>query len=256
VPPPPAVAVDLDGVLWRASLPIPGSAAAVRRLQDAGVDVVFVTNNAGPTVAEHEAKLAAFGIDATGAVVTSPMAAATLLRPGERVLCAGGPGVAEAVVGAGGVPLTYEEADGAAVDAVVVGYHREFDYERMRIASAAVRAGARFIATNDDSTYPTETGVIPGNGAIVAGVATAAGVPPLIAGKPHRPIADVVLARCGPAGLMVGDRVDTDGLFAATLGWDFGLVLTGVVTRADLPVEPAPDVLADDLAVLVAELLA
>ena len=70
MPPPPAVAVDLDGVIWRASAPIPGSAAAVRRLQDAGIDVVFVTNNAGPTVADHEAKLARFDVDADGAVVT------------------------------------------------------------------------------------------------------------------------------------------------------------------------------------------
>jgi glycerol 3-phosphatase-2 len=255
---PPAVAVDLDGVIWRGTSPIAGSAEAIARLRAAGVEVVFVTNNAGPVLVEHEEKLAEYGIEAEGAVVSSPMGAATLLHAGERVLAAGGPGVTEAIVGAGATPVTYEELDAAGaptVEAVVVGYHREFDYDRMRIASTAVRAGARFIATNDDSTYPMEGGVIPGNGAIVAGIATAAGVAPIVAGKPYEPLAVVVRDRCGPTGMMIGDRMDTDGLFATTLGWDFGLVLSGVVTAADLPVTPTPALIADDLAALVAQLL-
>jgi ribonucleotide monophosphatase NagD (HAD superfamily) len=70
--PPPAVAIDLDGVIWRSTEPIPGSADAVGRLRDAGVPLVFVTNNAGPTIAEQEAKLAGFGIQASGAVLSSP----------------------------------------------------------------------------------------------------------------------------------------------------------------------------------------
>lgn len=259
MPPPPAVAVDLDGVVWRADAPIPGAAEALAELRAAGVEVVFVTNNAGPTLAEHEAKLAAFGIEATGAVVASPQAAATLLAAGERVLVAGGPGVREAVEAAGAVPVSYDEAGepGAApVDAVVVGFHQDFDYRRMHLASSAVRAGARFVATNDDTTYPTERGLVPGNGAIVAGIAAAAGVRPTVAGKPNPPIAEVVRARCGPEGLVVGDRADTDGRFAAALGWRFGLVLSGVTAAADLPVEPVPDLVAVDLPALVGELLA
>jgi HAD superfamily hydrolase (TIGR01450 family) len=256
---PPAVAIDLDGVVWRADAPIPGAAEAVARLTAAGVEVVFVTNNAGPTLAEHEAKLAGFGIEAGGAVIASPQAAAALLAAGERVLVAGGPGVAEAVLAAGAVPVSYDEADGPGappVDAVVVGFHQDFDYRRMRIASGAVRAGARFVATNDDSTYPTELGLVPGNGAIVAGIAAAAGVRPTVAGKPHPPIAEVVRSRCGPAGLVVGDRPDTDGRFAVAMGWRFGLVLSGVTGAADLPVAPSPDVVAVDLAALVDQLLA
>jgi HAD superfamily hydrolase (TIGR01450 family) len=254
---PPAVAIDLDGVVWRADVPIPGAAEAVGRLRDAGVEVVYVTNNANPAVAEHEAKLASFGIDATGAVLSSPMAAASLLLAGERVLCAGGPGVVEAVRGAGAEPVSYDEADDGAppVDVVVVGFHQDFDYRKLRIASGAVREGARFIATNDDTTYPTATGLVPGNGAIVAGIAAAAGVRPTIAGKPHPPIADVVRARCGPVGLVVGDRADTDGRFAVAMGWRFGLVLSGVTAAADLPVDPPPDLVAVDLGALVEQLL-
>ena len=54
---------------------------------------------------------------------------------------------------------------------------------------------------------------------------------------------------------MVGDRPDTDGQFALTLGWRFALVLTGVTSQADLPVEPQPDLVADSLHVLVSEAL-
>jgi HAD superfamily hydrolase (TIGR01450 family) len=254
---PPVVAIDLDGVIWRASAPIPGSAEAVARLQAAVPVVVFVTNNAYPDLAGHEAKLASMGIAAAGAVISSPAAAASLLGPGERVLVAGGAGVAEAVRAVGAVPVDYKElAAGAdAVDAVVAGFHQGFDYERMRIASDAVRGGARFIATNDDPTYVTEHGLVPGNGALIASVAVASGVEPTIAGKPHPPIVELVRRRFGDRGLVVGDRPDTDGGFAEALGWDFGLVLSGITSVADLPVVPEPVAVADDLAALVEALL-
>ena len=256
MPLPAAVALDLDGVVWRADVAIPGAAEAVGRLRDAAVEVVFVTNNAGPTVAEQEAKLAAFGVDAAGAVLSSPMAAAGLLEPGSAVLVAGGPGVVEAVVGARCVPRSYDEVDaGMEVDAVVVGFHQDFDWQRMRIASAAVRRGARFVATNTDATYPAAEGLVPGNGSIVAGIATAAGVDPVVAGKPHGPMARLLVGRCGAGGVVVGDRADTDGALAAACGWRFGLVLSGVTSAADLPTDPPADLVAGDLAALVGDLL-
>ena len=137
---------------------------------------------------------------------------------------------------------------------VVVGFHRDFDYGRLQAASAAVRGGARLLATNDDATYPTPEGLIPGGGAILAAVKTASGVEAEVAGKPYRPMADLLRARIGPKGVMVGDRPDTDGRFAVTLGYRFALVLTGVT--AALPVEPEPDLVAADLATLVDEELA
>ncbi|MEZ5168170.1 MAG: HAD hydrolase-like protein [Acidimicrobiales bacterium] len=76
-----------------------------------------------------------------------------------------------------------------------------------------------------------------------------------MAGKPHRPIAAFVRERLGPTGVMVGDRPETDGRFAAALGYDFGLVLTGVVSAQDLPVEPEPAVIAADLGALVDRVL-
>jgi 4-nitrophenyl phosphatase len=243
--------LDLDGVIWLAARPIAGAAEAVARLRAAGERVAFVTNNSNAPVAEVEAKLAAFGIPAAGDVVTSAQAAARLLEPGDRVLVCGGPGVREALAERGAVPVD----DEAEADAVVVGFHRDFDYEQMRRATAAVRAGARLLATNDDATYPTPEGLIPGNGAILAGIVVAAGrQPDSVAGKPYAPMADLIRDRYGPSGWVVGDRPDTDGRFARALGYGFGLVLSGVTTEADLPVTPEPDRVATDLATLVEEL--
>ena len=238
--------LDLDGVLWLADQPIDGATEAVARLRSAGRRVLFATNNSAVPLADQEAKLDRMGIPARGDVVTSAMAAAQLVEPDERVLVCGGPGVVEAVATRGATPVR----DGHA-DAVIVGFHRDFDYERMRIAVRAIQRGARLIATNDDATYPTPDGPIPGGGAIVAAIAYAAGVDPLIAGKPHRPMADLVRAVGGPTGTMVGDRPETDGAFAVALGYRFALVLTGVTGPGDLPVTPAPDVVSRSLATLV-----
>ncbi|MEA3020489.1 MAG: hypothetical protein QOI47_2013, partial [Actinomycetota bacterium] len=236
--------LDLDGVIWLSGEPIPGSAGAVAALRAAGERVCFVTNNSSAVLADQEAKLASFGIPAAGDVLSSATAAALLLEPGQTALVCAGPGVNEALERRG----VHAVREGRA-DAVVVGFHRDFDYERLRIAHAAIVGGARLIGTNDDATYPTPDGPIPGGGSILAAVATAAGVAPVVAGKPYAPMAGLVRALAGDGPhVMVGDRPSTDGLFAVTLGATFGLVLSGVTTREDLPVTPPPTWVSDDLA--------
>jgi 4-nitrophenyl phosphatase len=242
-------ALDLDGVVWLAEDPIPGAREAVARLRATGEPVVFVTNNSSQPVGVVEAKLVRHGIPAVGDVITSAMAAAALVHAGERVLVCAGPGVDEAVRSRGATPVVDGDAD-----AVMVGFHRDFDYERLRIAATAVRHGARLLATNDDATYPTPAGPIPGGGAILAAVVTATGVAPVVAGKPHAPMADLVRTRLGDDGVMVGDRPDTDGRFARVLGYRFALVHSGV-TPAHEVVDPVPDLVAADLGALVDQLL-
>lgn len=245
--------IDLDGVVWLGREPIPGSADAVARLQDAGQQVVFVTNNAEARVADQEAKLAEAGIIAKGAVLTSAMAAASMLEPGTTALACAGPGVVEALEDRG---ITVRPE--GPVDAVVVGFHHDFDYARLRAAHRAVWQGARLVGTNADPTYPTPDGPIPGAGSILAAVATAAGVEPVVAGKPFPPMAALIREVAGDVPhLVVGDRPTTDGLLAVELGARFGLVLSGVTKAADLEgQELAPDRIADDLATLVAAELA
>jgi 4-nitrophenyl phosphatase len=242
--------LDLDGVLWLGEQPIPGSAEAVDRLRRRGERVLLVSNNSSARVEEYLAKLASVGIPTgTDDLVTSAQAAAMLLEPGERALVCGGAGVQEALEARGVTTVK----DGPA-DAVVVGWHRDFDYEGLTAAATAVLDGARLIGTNDDPTYPTPEGLIPGGGAILAAVATASGVEPVIAGKPHTPMADLVRARLGgdlDGSAMVGDRPSTDGLLAVALGVEFDLVLSGVTKEKDLPVEPQPGRVAENLAALV-----
>jgi HAD superfamily hydrolase (TIGR01450 family) len=243
------LALDLDGVLWLAGVPIAGAAAAVARLRAGGEDIVFCTNNSNQTVADVEAKLAGQGIPPDGAVITSAMAAATLLESGERVLVCGGAGVVESIEGRGAIPVR----DGPA-EAVVVGLDLAFDYDRLRAAATAVLGGARLIATNDDATYPTPAGPIPGGGAIVAAVERATGVRATVAGKPHQPMVGLVRDRLGADGTMVGDRPETDGLFAVALGYRFALVLSGVTASAS-GVTPVPQLVGSDLAELADRLV-
>lgn len=244
---------DLDGVVWLAHRPIPGSVAAVARLRAAGHRVLFVTNNSSATVEDQEAALAAIGIPAIGDVLTSAHAAARLVQPGERVLVCGGEGVVQALVARGAEVLSAADAASARqpVDAVVVGWHRTFDYDALTRAAQAVYGGARLIGTNDDATYPTPDGPIPGGGSILAAVATAAGLQPTIAGKPHEPMAELVRSVVGEVAaveaVMVGDRPSTDGLFARTLGCRYAHVHSGV-TPMGADIDPAPDLAVPDLA--------
>jgi len=248
---PRAVVCDLDGVIWLAHVPIPGSVDAVARLRSAGCRVVFVTNNSGACLADQESALAAIGIPASGDVVTSGIAAAALVEPGERVLICAGPGAAEAVEARGAVAIPGDDAGAIDIDVVMVGFHREFDYERMRIASTAVRRGARLLGTNDDATYPAPDGQIPGGGAILASVAVAGGATAVVAGKPYAPMAtavELLLDGLTPTEtLVVGDRLDTDGRFADAVGCPFALVRSGV-TPPGMPVSMPVAIDAPDLA--------
>jgi len=257
----PVVCLDLDGVVWRGDEPVPGSAGAVRDLRAAGLVVGFMSNNSSMPVADVVAKLARCGVDAGPEhVLTSALAAADLLADGlaagSRVLVCAGPGVVESLTAAGFEPVREPPAA-----AVVVGFHRDFDFDGLERASRAIREGARFVATNLDATYPISGGLLPGAGSLVAAVATASGRTPEVAGKPAAAAAAMVHHRLGPDGVMVGDRPTTDGDFAARLGWPFALVLSGVCSPAPGPGEeplpdPAPPYLGDDLAALVPALVA
>jgi len=249
----PVVCCDLDGVIWRGNDPIPGSAQAVDQLRDRGLRVGFLSNNSSLPVGQVVAKLAKCGVHAdAGEVLTSALAAAALLAsdlaPGSAVLTCAGPGVTEALEAVGLRPVDQPPAA-----AVVVGFHRDFDFDELDRASRTVRDGARFVATNLDATYPIPGGLLPGAGSIVAAIATAAGATPEVAGKPSRPMADLVRERLGTRGVVVGDRPSTDGAMADVLGWPFALVLSGVTNRVAPPggesiPDPPPRFVGDNLA--------
>ncbi|MGH8982287.1 MAG: HAD-IIA family hydrolase [Acidimicrobiia bacterium] len=257
----PVVCCDLDGVIWRGEEPIAGSAEAVATLRDAGFRVGFVSNNSNQPVDEVVEKLSSAGVPASpDDVITSALAAAALLaaslEPGAPVLACAGPGVVEALTEVG-----LRVVDRPPAKAVVVGFHRGFDFDELDRASTAVRDGARFVATNLDATYPMPGGMLPGSGAITAAVATASGRTPEVAGKPEAPTVALVRERLGASGVVVGDRPSSDGALAAALGWPFALVLSGVTGRTAPPggeavPDPEPPFVADDLAALAPLLVA
>lgn len=245
--------LDCDGVIWLGDTPVPGAAEAVEGIRAAGERVVFLTNNSWPRREEHVAKLEKMGIAAEREdVVTSSMAAASLVAPGERVLVIGGPGLHEELAARGADLVEPGGGDPSSVAAVVVGMDVAFDYARLAAATTALReGGARLVATNEDATFPTAHGLLPGAGSIVAAIATAGGGQPVVAGKPHDAVARLMRERVPDISIMVGDRPSTDGRFARLLGVDFGLVLTGVTRPDHGPLDPAPDTEADDLLALV-----
>ncbi len=250
---------DLDGVVYRGLEPIAGSPTTIEALITEGESVTFVTNNSWSPRSVVEDKLGGMGISAEGRVYTSASAAGDLLTPGERVVVLGGPGIVEAVNEADCVvvnPDVESVTDGVPPDVVIAGLDKTLSYERLCGAAVAIRNGARFIATNEDVTYPAAGGLLlPGAGSLIAALVAATGQTPVFAGKPCSPAVNGLRRRLNGPGIMIGDRPNTDGMFARALGFEFGLVLSGVTEEADLPVDPEPDYIGADVAELVSRRL-
>ena len=232
-----AVIADMDGVLWRGSQPLPGLVAFFACLREGRLDFRLATNNSSNTPGDYVRKLAgmgAHGIDAKQ-IITSGTATASWLRerypPGTKLHVLGGDGLKRILEGAG-----FALVDEAA-EAVVCGIDFALTYDKAKRASLLIRGGARFIGTNPDPSFPSPEGLVPGAGSILALIAAAAGVEPVIIGKPERGMFDVALAQLGTRAaetLMIGDRIGTDIQGAAALGIKTALVMTGVETEASL----------------------
>lgn len=251
-----ALLLDLDGVVYLDDQPVAGAPQALRGARAAGIGVTFVTNNAAHTPTDVVDRLTGLGIEASlDEIVTSSMAAADLLAaelsPGTSVLVVGGQGLWAAVEAVGLTPT--RSADHA--KAVVQGWGPEVAWADLAEAAVALRAGARWIATNLDRTLPSPRGPLPGSGSLIAAVRTATGRDPdLVAGKPYPPLFEAARRHTsGEKPLMVGDRLDTDIAGAATAGIPTLLVLTGVSGAADLLAAPSaqrPTYLGRDLGAL------
>lgn len=253
-----ALLFDLDGVVYVGPHAVAHAVEAIESARGAGVDCVFITNNAArmpDAVAHHLTEL---GIPARPEdVVTSPQAAVTVLADfvpeGSRILVIGGSGIADELRARGYVPVTSLEDDPVAV---LQGFSPDLGWRDLAEATFAVRSGLPWIATNPDRTFPTPRGPAPGNGALVGLVAEAAGrMPDAVAGKPEPPLMHEALARCGASRpLMVGDRLDTDIAAGERVGIPSLLVLTGVTTpEGVLHARPGerPEYVGNDLRVLL-----
>jgi 4-nitrophenyl phosphatase len=257
VPPAPAgnVVCDLDGVVYLSETPIPGAGAALTEIDRRGYRLVFATNAAIRTPEQVAAHITtASGYPARpGQVVTSATAVAEILGAGdEPVLVVGESGLAATIEGAG-FALT---EDPEAARTVVVGLDRRLTYDRLRLATRALLRGARFVASNEDPTYPTESGLWPGAGAIVAALEAATGRAAEVVGKPHGPMRAAIRRALGSGPTWgVGDRAETDLAMARQEGWVAVLVLSGVVSdAAEVPPGLRPDLVLSSIAELPAHL--
>jgi 4-nitrophenyl phosphatase len=233
---------DLDGVVYLDSTAVPGAGDALVGLRDAGHQILFATNNsarAAETVAGNIERRTGFVPD-SGSVITSGLAAANLLSETEEVCLLLGSEELGSTLSQAGIELTTDPSRAAAV---VVGLDLQLSYERLTRAVVAIQGGARFIATNDDPTYPMPNARYPGAGSIVAAVERATGKTPIVCGKPNAPMRRLVERRIEHSDVwMVGDRPDTDLALAAEAGWGKILVLSGVTDHDHtLPRSLQPD---------------
>jgi HAD superfamily hydrolase (TIGR01450 family) len=241
------VVLDLDGVVYLGDQVVPAAPGALDQVRGLGVRIAFVTNNSYRPPDLVVERLNRLGVKAAaGEVLTSAQATVRLLGgrdglEGVRVMVLGGPGLRQALEGAGARLI-----DGPAwpdAEVVTVGFDPDLTYAKVRDATLAIRAGARFVGSNPDTTLPTPDGFWPGAGATLALLRASTGVEPEVAGKPERALLEEAAAAIGAGPyLMVGDRVDTDLDGAHRLGWSTSLVLSGVTRLTDLPdLVTAPD---------------
>lgn len=222
----------MDGVLWKGTTPLPGLHEFFATLRATGRRFVLATNNATRTPDQYVSRFTDYGIEISDIeILTSAIATAHLIarenNSNLRVYPIGEHGLLAALAAE-----NIEAAD-EDVDAVVVGLDRQLNWDKLTSAALHINAGARFIGTNPDTSFPTERGVVPGNGAILAALEVATGVTPRIIGKPEPELYNQALKMMQAVTadtLVIGDRLDTDIAGALRAGLDSLLVLTGIST--------------------------
>ena len=242
--------IDLDGTMYRGKEPIPAAAQFIKRLQERNIPYLFVTNNSSKTQKEVADNLIQnFGVQTSAEeVYTSSLATAdylTSLGGGNKVYIIGETGLRNALKNAGFIE------DEENPDYVVVGIDRQVTYHDFEVATLAIHKGARFIATNKDTNLPSDKGMVPGAGSLVALLIASTRVQPTFIGKPETIIMEEAIKTIGLTKeevIMVGDNYETDILAGIHNDVDTLLVLTGFTSLKDLElVEEQPTYLLNSL---------
>jgi len=241
--------IDMDGVLYRGNDPLPGLPEFIRFLRQRPIPFRMATNNSGLTPTQYAAKLAKMGAEVSPAeIITSGTATAMIMAqhypPGTGVHVFGENSLREAMTEQG---FVLGDKD---VEAVVASIDWSLNFDKLKRACLLIRGGARFYATNLDPTRPTEEGLVPGTGAIIAAIATGAETAPTAIGKPEPTMFELALEQMGaePATTAtLGDRIDTDMIGGARAGLKTILVLSGSTTRAEGEAY-GPDLMFEDIA--------
>lgn len=245
-------ALDLDGTVYLGDHLLPGAGETIARLRDAGSRIIFLSNNPLRTCAEYAARLTELGVPtAPGDVLNSSRVMVEYLRTryaGRRLFVIGERALREELLEAG-FALT---EDPRHVDVVVAAFDRGFDYRKLRIAFDAIRAGARFVATNRDPYCPVPGGGLPDCAAVIAAIEASTGIRvEEVVGKPSAIMAAAALDRLAlppDRTIIVGDRLETDVAMGVRAGMHTALVLTGATRPSDLAAAAVlPEFVLDDL---------
>ena len=237
--PPKNYLIDMDGVLMRGSEPIPGAADFIARLVEREAKFLILTNNSLYTPRDLQLRLRRSGLEVpVEAIYTSAMATAEFLQSQQ-------PDGTAFVIGEAGLTTALHEYGYGLVDRdpdyVVLGETTTYSFQRITHAVRLIRAGARFVATNRDTSGPGDGGIIPATGAIAALISSASGVEPYFVGKPNplmvRTALNMIDAH-SEESVMIGDNKDTDVVMGVESGLETILVLSGVTTLADVERHP------------------
>jgi HAD superfamily hydrolase (TIGR01457 family) len=232
------VILDLDGVIYRGNKLIEGADKAIVELKKRGIKITYLTNACTKSRKGRVEKLRRLGIEATEEeVFTTSYAVAKYIaenypRSKQNVFYIGGEGVGEELS-----KQNIRIVDATKAHIVVVGLDTGLSYEKMTMGFRAIMRGADFIATNADPTFPVEDGLLPGAGALVGFLVAATGKKPLVIGKPHTYMLEMVLRASGSNKsemLIVGDRIETDIAMGKKFGVKTALVLSGVTKKEEL----------------------
>jgi 4-nitrophenyl phosphatase len=248
--------IDMDGVLYRGNEPLPCLAEFIEFLRRQDIKFVMATNNSGSTPAQYAAKLAKMGAHVEPMeIMTSGTATAAWLGlrypAGTRVHVFGEDSLRRAM-SAQGFVLADEN-----VEVVAASIDWGVSYDKIKRAAVLIRKGAAFVATNLDPTRPTEEGLVPGTGALIAAIEVGAGVKPTAIGKPEPTMFEMAMAQMGATPettATLGDRIDTDMEGGKRAGLRTILVLSGSTERAEAEAYQAAEGL-DFIFADIAELL-
>lgn len=250
------VVLDLDGCVWVGNTCIPGAADAIAELRAAGKGLMFLTNDARRSPEEYVRKLWSLGLRASlEEVVTVGAAIQHLLAErgsGTATYVIGSPAIFRHVADSGQRIVNGTSAESEA-ELVVIAGHDDLGFEELCVATQAVLAGADMVAAGRDRTFPSDDGIWPGTGAVVAALEYATERTATAVGKPEPQIFYTALDRLGPGRtLVIGDGLDSDLAGASAAGLDGAIVLSGVSSRAEaeLASDPAPVMIAEDLKTL------
>ncbi|OHY29763.1 HAD family hydrolase [Streptococcus parauberis] len=232
--------IDLDGTLYKGKDRIPAGERFIERLQDKGIPYLLVTNNTTRTPEMVQEMLAnQFNIvTPLETIYTATMATVDYMNDmarGKTAYVIGETGLKTAIAQA----AYTEDVENPAY--VVVGLDSKVTYDKLATATLAVQKGALFIGTNPDLNIPTERGLMPGAGSLVALIEAATRIQPVFIGKPNAIIMNKALEILNidrKDALMVGDNYLTDIMAGIQNDIASLLVTTGFTAAEEVPTLP------------------